>query len=177
MKKLLLLSISLIVFQIAKGQKELTYETVSTATSKPPAPESYISKDGTKYTERDTLKMGVPSGVNGTWVHVHGMTWMGDIVPVPTNAVNTNIVIKNLSVTGTKKQGFKVAVYTKGNGQSTNYWFNIEDALASGEVIDPLAENRMTSDKALETLTKGKRQTGFRTYYTRTIRFKKGGTL
>lgn len=156
MKDILLFCILLVTFQIAKAQKELTYEVVSVATSKPPSPETYISKDGTKYTIGDTLKMGSPSGVNGTWVYVQGVTWMGDIVPVPTNAVNTNTVIKKLYVGGTKKQGFKVSILTKGNGMGTNYSFFIEDAIASGEVVDPKAGSRMTSDKALEALKKEK---------------------
>ena len=50
---------------------------------------------------------------------------MGDIVPVPNNALNSNTVIKKFSISGTKKQGFKLAIMTFGNGMSSNYYSSI----------------------------------------------------
>ena len=128
---------------------ELSYKAIRTATEKPEAPIVYISKDSTKYQIGDTLKLGTPSGVNGRWVYIFAMTWMGEAVAIPITAANTNVVIKKFYVGGTRKQGFKVSIFTKGNGMSTNYSFYVEDAIAAGEVIDPQAKNRMSSDQAL----------------------------
>ena len=159
MKKIKLILICISMMCSATAQKRLTFQEISTATSRPPTPEIYLSFDSTEYKVGDTLTMGVPSGTNGNWVYITSSSWASALngtpsPPVPKSAIHSRVIIKSLSVSGTKRSGFKLSILTKGNGSGSNYGFCIEDAIEAGEISPK--NGSISSDKAIEMLKKEK---------------------
>lgn len=113
---------------------------------------SYVSKQGDVYKVGDTLRINKPSGNNGSFVYISSFDIMGQILPVASNRTNTVTVIKNIRVGGSKRTGWKVSFQTQGGSLIDNYFFFIEDAIASEE-IEPKS---ISSDKALEELKRAK---------------------
>lgn len=115
---------------------------------------AYEAKDGSVYKEGDTIKIGAPSGTNGRFVYItSGSGILSSVESVGPESANTNTVIKAIYIAGTKRAGFKVVFKTKGQtALSSNYYFNIEDCIASGEI----KSKGMNSDEALAELKKAK---------------------
>lgn len=114
--------------------------------------EKYVSKNGESYSVGDTIIIGVPSGTNGKFVYIQKVDLAGTVYVVGSEATNTNAELKKIRVSGTKRSGWKVSFQTKGFTGVDNYFFKIEDAIASGEV----KSKGMTSDEALSELKKAK---------------------
>jgi len=114
--------------------------------------QKYVSKDGETYTVGDTLILGVPSGVDGKFVYIVKLDMFGETSNVGPGATNSKAELKNIRVSGSKRSGFKANFQTKGSTAIDNYYFNIEDAIASGEV----KSKGMTSDQAMIELKKAK---------------------
>ena len=114
--------------------------------------ETYISKIGDTLSIGDTLKIGAPSGANGNFIYIQKLDFTGTFLVVGPEATNSNAQIKNIRVSGTKRSGWKANIQTKGFTSLDNYYINIEDAIASGEI----KSQTMTSDEALIELKKAK---------------------
>jgi hypothetical protein len=150
MKKLLLVilsSISLSAFSQTLDYTDLNKSNKPTGTF-----EKYISSTDDTYSVGDTLKIGAPSGVNGRFVYITRVDIVGTVSYPGTEAANTNAVIKKIRVGGNKRSGFKASFQTKGATSIDNYFFFLEDAIASGEI----KSKGMTSDQALLELKKAK---------------------
>ncbi len=113
---------------------------------------TYVDKNGDSYSVGDTLKIWKPSGVDGKFVYITRIDIIGDVTAAGPAASNTNAIIKKIRVEGTKRAGYKVFFQTKGSTAIDNYFFNIEDAIASKEI----RSKGMTSDEALSELKKEK---------------------
>jgi hypothetical protein len=114
--------------------------------------ESYTAKDGSVYSIGDRVNFGSPSGTNGKFVTIQKIDIGGTIHIVGAEILNTSAEIKKIKISGSKRAGFKVWFQTKGFTFADNYWFNIEDAISTGEV----KSKGMTSDEALTELKKAK---------------------
>lgn len=95
----------------------------------------YTSIDSTTYCVGDRVSFGMPSGVNGRFIYVDKMDVMGTMYIVGKEAVNTSAEIKKIKVGGNKRMGYKVYFQTKGTTGIDNYFFPIEDAKKSGEIL------------------------------------------
>lgn len=155
MRKLQLIMMGLftLVTMFSFGQDTLTYEDVSSSKQRHKGKfDTYIAKDGSIYTVGDTINVGIPSGINGRFVHLCKVDIIGTIYQVGREAVNTHIILKNIRVGGTKRSGWKVSFQTKGMTFIDNYFLFIEDAIVSGEINSSV----ITSDEALNKLKKEK---------------------
>lgn len=112
--------------------------------------DSYLASDNAAYNVGDTLTIGVPSSNK-----VFAFIWMGDgiITPLqlaPVSISGTTSVIKSITVTGSKRQGYKVWFKTK--AYIGTYKIDFEQAIATGEI----KSSGYTSDEALSTLKKAR---------------------
>lgn len=114
--------------------------------------ESYVAKDVSVYKVGDKIQFGSPSGTNGKFVIIQKMDIMGTVYIVGPEAINTSAEIKKIKIIGTSRAGYKANFQTKGMTGVDNYFLNIEDAIAVGEI----QSFGMTSDEALEALKKAK---------------------
>jgi hypothetical protein len=151
MKKFILSLFLMFVGFICFGQNA-TYYQVKSGQLKNGNYISYECKDGKKYMVGDKVKFGLPSGANGNFVSIQKLDIAGQVYVVRSEAVNTEVEIKKIRVTGSKKRGQKVSFQTKGLSGVDNYFFYIEDALTLGEIDSGV----MTSDEALAELQKAK---------------------
>ena len=151
MKKLfglfMLTSISMLVY----GQ-EVNYNDIQNGTVTKGQFESYVAKDGSVYKVGDKIQFGSPSGTNGKFVIIQKMDIAGTVYVVGPEAINTSAEIKKIRITGTSRAGYKANFQTKGMTGVDNYFLNIEDAIAVGEI----KSFGMTSDEALAALKKAK---------------------
>lgn len=155
MKKiqLIMMGLFILVTTFSFGQDTLTYEDVNNSEKRFKGKfDTYIAKDGSVYSIGDTINVGIPSGVNGKFVHLQKMDISGTIYAVGGEAVNTHIILKKIRVGGTKRSGWKVAFQTKGLTFVDNYFLYIEDAISTSEIDSGI----MTSDEALSQLKKEK---------------------
>lgn len=111
---------------------------------------SYLASDNATYNVGDTLTIGVPSSNK-----VFAFIWMGDgvITPLqlaPVSISGTKSVIKSITVTGTKRQGYKV--WFKSKAFIGTYKIDFEQAITTGEI----KSSGYTSDEALSALKKAK---------------------
>jgi hypothetical protein len=114
--------------------------------------QNYLAANGETYSVGDTLKIGTPSGANGSFLYISQMTLLGDIIEVEASSTNTNAIVKKIKAYGTKRTGYKAQFQTKGMTAIDNYFIAFEDALNSGE----LNSGFMSSDEALAELKKAK---------------------
>lgn len=112
--------------------------------------ETYISKSGESYSIGDTLRIGPPTGVNGKYIYIENVDFIGDKHDVTASAINTQTVIKRISVGGARRSGFKVVFQS--SAVVGNYYYFIEDAIESGEIRG----KGMTSEEALAELRAAK---------------------
>jgi hypothetical protein len=112
----------------------------------------YMAKDGSIYSEGDTITIGTPSGGNGQFVYIQVMDFMANLTYLDQKGANTKSIIKSIGISGNKKAGFKAFFETKGYASGLKYYFNLEDCIASGEI----KSFGMTSDEALTELKKWK---------------------
>ena len=136
---------------VANGQ-EVKYEDVEKGIITKGQYESYVSKDGSVYKVGDKIQFGSPSGTNGKFVIIQKMDIAGTVYVVGPEAINTSAEIKKIRITGTSRAGYKANFQTKGMTGVDNYFLNIEDAIAVGEI----KSFGMTSDEALAALKKAK---------------------
>jgi hypothetical protein len=150
----LLLSISLLLVFSASQAQTLKYDQLFEGGSKPSGPFSeYVSKVGETYAIGDTLQLGVGSGLNGTFVHVGHWNMLGSQLKMIASYTGTITVIRKIRIVGTRKSGWKAQFATSGPRGASQFFFAFEDASAAGEVKG----KGMTSDQALEELTKAKK--------------------
>lgn len=100
------------------------------------AQDSYTASNGVTYTEGDTIKLGLGSGLNGQFVHLKIGGWAvfaGAESTVGTGYSNTGVVLKKIK--HKKIKGVKKPVFTVGAGDITNYRLDIESAIQTCEVI------------------------------------------
>lgn len=150
MKTLVLLF--LITTSFTSMAQTLSYEDLAAGKAKGTF-ESYTAKDGSVYTVGDTLLINSPSGVNGQFVNIESMDILGRRFLVGTNSANTTAVLKKIRVGGSKRAGWKAAFQTQGFSSIDNYFFFIEDAVATGEIA---MKGVISSDQAIAELKKAK---------------------
>ena len=151
MKKLFGLFMLTSISMLAYGQ-EVNYNDIQNGTVTKGQFESYVAKDGSVYKVGDKIQFGSPSGTNGKFVIIQKMDIAGTVYIVGPEAINTSAEIKKIRITGTSRAGYKANFQTKGMTGVDNYFLNIEDAIAVGEI----KSFGMTSDEALAALKKAK---------------------
>lgn len=152
MKKLTFLLLITLSFTFTSMAQVLSYQDLAMGKAKGTF-ESYAAKDGHVYKVGDTLIINSPSGVNGLFVNIESMNIMGRRYLVGAQSANTTAVLKKIRVGGSKRAGWKAAFQTQGFSSVDNYFFFIEDAVASGEIS---IKGRISSDEALAELKKAK---------------------
>lgn len=150
MKNLVLLFLFMMSF--TSMAQTLSYQNLATGKAKGTF-ESYTSKDGNVYKVGDTLLINSPSGVNGQFVNIEAMDILGRKLFVGAHVANTTAVLKKIRVGGSKRAGWKAAFQTQGFSSIDNYFFFIEDAVASGEIA---MKGVISSDQAIAELKKAK---------------------
>lgn len=141
----LLLSLSFLAYS-----QQVTYQEIGP--DKKGDHQSYVSKNGDTYKVGDKIKIGYPSSEK-----TFAFIWQGDGLLVPLERASVNISgseveIKKITVSGTKRAGYEVYLKTKGHVGIVNYLIQFENALDTGEVIS----YGLTSDQALNELKKAK---------------------
>ena len=152
MKKILILLVAVLMNVTILFAQQVDVSDLESGTVTGGKFESYLSKDGTIYKVGDFLDIGLPSGTNGRFVLIQQMDIAGNVFVVGSQAINTHCEIKKIRVIGNKRQGYKVQLQTKGHTSIDNYFFNLEDAIAAGEI----KSKGMTSDEAMKELKTAK---------------------
>jgi hypothetical protein len=150
--KKLLWSVFMITISSIGFAQEVNYNDIQNGTVTKGQFESYVAKDGSVYKVGDKIQFGSPSGTNGKFVIIQKMDIAGTVYIVGPEAINTSAEIKKIRITGTSRAGYKANFQTKGMTGVDNYFLNIEDAIAVGEI----KSFGMTSDEALAALKKAK---------------------
>lgn len=97
--------------------------------------QSYELSNGHIYNIGDKIKIGNPAGHNGYFLNIQeGDPFMGLSQAANYNA-NNEAEIKNISVGGSKRAGWKVIFVCKSMTGLSNLYVTIEQAVISGEVI------------------------------------------
>ena len=147
MKNLLFLVLTSLSFSVA-AQIEYTSEMLQTASKNVKNIAKYTASDGSEWSVGDRITLGSASGSNqfsfasmgsGAAVTLLGAAWAG-----------TELEVKKIRVTGTKRMGFRLWLTCKMD--LSNIHVNCEQAIASGELVT----TGYTSDKALEELKRAK---------------------
>jgi hypothetical protein len=114
--------------------------------------DSYLGSDGYSYKVGDTLKIGMPSS-NKTFAFITEGSALQAPYQSNVSSAGTNTVIKKIYVNGNNRMGYRITIVGKGIcGICPQYYINMEEAMASGEV----KTKGMTSDEAMSQLKKGK---------------------
>lgn len=109
---------------------------------------SYLASDGAIYKVGNKIKIGLPSSTcNSTFTFIK----FGE-EPIKANCSGQEVEIIKIWVHGTERIGYKVLIYTKGQGFITTYNVDFESALKSKEIIS----QGKTSDEVLNELKKEK---------------------
>ena len=100
----------------------------------------YKASNGIVYHVGDTIQLGRGSRDDGTFNYLQMggvyMAMSGEYATgVGKNYSGFNVVIKKIKETRLK--GAVRTYFVVGGGNITNYWLMIDDALATGEVVDP----------------------------------------
>jgi len=148
MKKLMLVGLSLLTNLIVAQQ--ITFEDVKSGGDIKGKYTSYIASDGFVYDVGKNIDLGIGSGNNGIFTTITCIDIMGNILPVPSNAMNRSFEIKSMRVTGSTRQGYKMNIISK--GIIGTYVIIVEDGISVGEI----KSKGMTSDKAMIELKKAK---------------------
>lgn len=94
----------------------------------------YTASNGVTYKEKDTVRLGLGSGLQGTFVHLTIGGWAaGDGTQIGAAYANTAVVIKKIRKFKTK--GIENVVFIVGGGNITNYNLLIEPAIMTCEVV------------------------------------------
>lgn len=134
MKQLLLIGLAFIAIK-SKAQS-ISYNDLQSGDAKGKYTE-YVSKSGAIFKAGERIKIGQPkSGSEFIFIT------MGDgiLLPIskyPSSGAGTEPEIKKITVTGSKRLGYKANVICKGNVSTIN--IDIENAIDAKEVIIPEA--------------------------------------
>jgi hypothetical protein len=155
MKKLLLFAIALIVSVSSFAQKQMTHEQLKSFTKGSMEIitfDSYLASDGYTYKVGDTLKIGMPSS-NKTFAFITEGSAIHAPVLASVSSSGTNTIIKKIYVNGNNRMGYRMTIVGKGVcGTCPQYYINMEEAMASGEV----KTKGITSADAMTQLKAGK---------------------
>lgn len=111
----------------------------------------YTASNGVTYKIDDNIPLGRGSGPTGKFAYVTVGGWA-----MSTNADNnmigaayagTNVKLKRINVNTNKHRGFKKTTFVVGGGNITNYYLDIEGAIAACEVT-PCKTTATTEDAA-----------------------------
>jgi hypothetical protein len=127
----------------------LRYEELSEATRRTKYP-IYIASNGERFQLYQWITLGQPS-YNKTYTYINMATSSGQR-SVSAQYAGQKFEIKGIVVEGSKESGFIAYLICKPEKLSFNYLIQIENALASGELVSSI----MSSDQALEALKKAK---------------------
>lgn len=92
----------------------------------------YKASNGVTYKENDTIKLGIGSGLQGTFVNLHVGGWAMGGGPIGSSYANTGVIVKKMKKG--KIKGVEKVIFTVGGGNITNYYLDIEPAIQTCEV-------------------------------------------
>jgi len=105
--------------------------------------QEYKASNGIVYKEKDTVKLGLGSGFQGTFVHLKmGGFMTGSVTQIGSVYSNTAVTIKKIRKY--KMKGAENILFVVGGGNITNYNLLIEPAIQTCEVL-PCKENSTTT--------------------------------
>ena len=155
MKKLILFAFAFVISVSSFAQKSISYDDLksfSKGAMEIMTFDSYLGSDGYSYKVGDTLKIGMPSS-NKTFAFITEGSALQTPYQSNVSSAGTNTVIKKIYVNGNNRMGYRITIVGKGIcGICPQYYINMEEAMASGEV----KTKGMTSDEAMSQLKKGK---------------------
>lgn len=105
----------------------------------------YKASNGIIYHVGDTIQLGRGSRDDGSFNYLQvNNTFSAFVGGEPNQGVaksfsGTNVIIKKIREMNMR--GASKVYFVVGGGSITNYWLMIDDALATGEVIDPTKKN------------------------------------
>jgi hypothetical protein len=101
------------------------------------AQKKYTASNGITYHVKDTVKLGLGSGPNGSFNYLQLAGWSavisGEYSNIGKGYANTAVVIK--SIKKSKLKGVVVTYFIVGGGNISNYMLQIEPAIQTCEVI------------------------------------------
>lgn len=103
--------------------------------------DEYKATNGITYHEGDKVKLGMGSGINGTFAYIKSSGIANNNQPAPSQYFNTTVVVKKL-----KEYNSKTYLAVEAQGM-LNYMIDIEGAIASCEIVD-CKKNEPTEMKA-----------------------------
>ena len=155
MKKLILFAFAFVISVSSFAQKSISHDDLksfSKGAMEIMTFDSYLGSDGYSYKVGDTLKIGMPSS-NKTFAFITEGSALQTPYQSNVSSAGTNTVIKKIYVNGNNRMGYRITIVGKGIcGICPQYYINMEEAMASGEV----KTKGMTSDEAMSQLKKGK---------------------
>ena len=92
--------------------------------------DEYKASNGITYHEGDKVKLGLGSGLNGTFAYIKSSGLMDNNQTAPSNYSNTTVVVKKIKEYNSKTY---LAVVAQG---MMNYMIDIDGAIASCEIVD-----------------------------------------
>lgn len=105
--------------------------------------DKYEASNGITYKVKDTVRLGLGSGLQGTFVHLKMGGWMaGDATQIGSGYSNSAVVIKKIRKY--KIKGVENVMFTVGGGNITNYNLMIEPAIQTCEVVPCSDSNKIT---------------------------------
>lgn len=140
MKKITLLTIILLTFHIANGQK------------KREKLEEYTASNRITYKIGDEIKLGRGSDTNGKFVYVKIGGWAVSTNPENNRlgAANAGLIVTVKKINKYNYKRYKGVYLTIGGGNITNYTMDLENAISTCEVENCTKESEVaqsTSDK------------------------------
>jgi hypothetical protein len=155
MKKVILFALAFVISVSSFAQKSISHDDLksfSKGAMEIMTFDSYLASDGYSYKVGDTLKIGMPSS-NKTFAFITEGSALQTPYQSNVSSAGTNTVIKKIYVNGNNRMGYRITIVGKGIcGICPQYYINMEEAMASGEV----KTKGMTSDEAMSQLKKGK---------------------
>jgi len=110
-----------------------------------------IASNGMKIIVGQDIILGKGSGLNGMFVFVYTAPGFTTPINCPAGWAGYKMKVKEVREMGTKKRGYK-KILILGGGNIVNYWMDLEEAIASGELRVP-NEYKESSDKNENTIS------------------------
>lgn len=106
-----------------------------------------IASNGMKLIVGEDIILGKGSGINGSFVFVYTAPGLTTPINCPAGWAGYKMKIKDIREMGTKKRGYK-KILILGGGNIVNYWMDLEEAIASGELRIPKEYQESSVEKS-----------------------------
>lgn len=105
-----------------------------------------VASNGVKFIVGQDITLGPGSGINGGYVWIHTAPGFTTPIYLPAGWAGYKMRIKEIREMGTRKRGYKKYLIL-GGGNIVNYWMDLEEGIASGEIREPSPIKEKSEDK------------------------------